>query len=65
MNKTLLVKERRLVLAKELSIAENKLDFIGTIDNSKYNIPTLLYFNVTDPKHPKYKSTVAIRKNEE
>ena len=51
----------RLRMALKERVNPFKLDYIGIGDYKEMLGYNLEYFNVMDPAHPKYKSTVAVK----
>lgn len=49
-----------IVIAIKHNVAPQFLDFVGITDCTVINRGMLWQFNIEDPDHPNYKSTVAV-----
>ena len=59
MNKNLTVEEMKKELAQKHNVKEEFLDYIGS-NPVPYTKKIVHNFNILDPKHPSYKSTVVV-----
>jgi hypothetical protein len=57
-NKKEIQKAMKAIIKRNKNVKSSQLEYLGTEDYSEHGLGILYYFNIVDPKHPMYKSTI-------
>ena len=52
------------IIAKKYGVEIEFIEYTTTQDNSEFGLSDLLYFNIIDPNHERYKGAFAVKKED-